>query len=184
MVLSVCMSRAAKRETRRAHRPPRSHARPLCSMAHSRPEKSNDRNLGMKFSKSEESSCKNEISNSLCAVTGRNCRCRYGDELRHVVAGRPGCMWFVAPAPSSPNNHPSSPGDSTTMAASDPGRTNGEATMSTVIPDDVLHIICEQIAKDQDFATLFNCVLTGRRLAEPAIKQLYRYVYLPSDIGH
>ncbi|KAK8194808.1 uncharacterized protein BKA78DRAFT_308311 [Phyllosticta capitalensis] len=60
------------------------------------------------------------------------------------------------------------------MAASDPGRTNGEATMSTVIPDDVLHIICEQIAKDQDFATLFNCVLTGRRLAEPAIKQLYR----------
>ncbi|KAK8170644.1 hypothetical protein BC567DRAFT_181840 [Phyllosticta citribraziliensis] len=40
--------------------------------------------------------------------------------------------------------------------------------------DDVLHIICEALAKEHDFATLFNCVLAGKRLASPAIKQLYR----------
>ncbi|KAK7537655.1 hypothetical protein IWX50DRAFT_565040 [Phyllosticta citricarpa] len=60
------------------------------------------------------------------------------------------------------------------MAVPDPSRVARDAPIPPDITDDVLHIICEFLAKDHDFATLFNCVLAGKRLATPAIKQLYR----------
>ncbi|KAF2834932.1 hypothetical protein M501DRAFT_989318 [Patellaria atrata CBS 101060] len=46
--------------------------------------------------------------------------------------------------------------------------------MATMLPDDVLYLICEQLAFQRQFDTLFSCIGTGKRLAVPALTHLYR----------
>lgn len=46
--------------------------------------------------------------------------------------------------------------------------------MVSALPDDILHVLCTELAYQQDFDTLFNCAVTGRRLAVPALTSLYR----------
>lgn len=43
------------------------------------------------------------------------------------------------------------------------------------LPVDVLHLICEQLWHQRDFNTLFNCALSSRQLAIPALANLYRW---------
>ena len=47
--------------------------------------------------------------------------------------------------------------------------------MAVTLPDDILYLICTQIWELRDFNTLFNCVLTGKQLAVPALSHIYRY---------
>ena len=47
--------------------------------------------------------------------------------------------------------------------------------MAVTLPDDILYLICAQIWELRDFNTLFNCALTGRQLAVPALSHIYRY---------
>lgn len=42
------------------------------------------------------------------------------------------------------------------------------------LPDDILHLICEQLGAQGEFASLFRCALAGSRFCEPALKTLYR----------
>lgn len=54
--------------------------------------------------------------------------------------------------------------------------------MTPALPDDILHLICIQLWHQRDFNTLFNCALSCKRLAEPAVANLYRCVtYLQRD---
>ncbi|KAF2687022.1 hypothetical protein K458DRAFT_385844 [Lentithecium fluviatile CBS 122367] len=46
--------------------------------------------------------------------------------------------------------------------------------MSQALPDDILHLLCEQLAEQEQFDTLFNCATTSRALAVPALTHLYR----------
>jgi len=48
--------------------------------------------------------------------------------------------------------------------------------MSPALPDDILHLLCEQLADQEQFDTLFNCATASRALAVPALTHLYRYV--------
>jgi hypothetical protein len=43
------------------------------------------------------------------------------------------------------------------------------------LPDDVLHVLCEELANQEQFDTLFNCACSSRVLAVPALTHLYRY---------
>lgn len=43
------------------------------------------------------------------------------------------------------------------------------------VPEDILHIVCEKLADAKDFDTLFQCALTAKRFAVPALTNLYRY---------
>jgi len=43
------------------------------------------------------------------------------------------------------------------------------------LPDDILHLLCEELADQEEFATLFNCACSSRVLAVPALTHLYRY---------
>ena len=47
--------------------------------------------------------------------------------------------------------------------------------MAIELPNDILYLICTQLSEQKDFNTLFNCALTGRQLAVPALMHLYRY---------
>ena len=47
-----------------------------------------------------------------------------------------------------------------------------------ILPDDVLHLLCEELALQERFDTLFNCACANRGLAVPALTNLYRYVYI------
>ncbi|PVI07399.1 hypothetical protein DM02DRAFT_504633, partial [Periconia macrospinosa] len=42
------------------------------------------------------------------------------------------------------------------------------------LPDDILHLLCEQLAELEHFDTLFNCACASRALAVPALSCLYR----------
>ncbi|KAF1959537.1 hypothetical protein CC80DRAFT_381868, partial [Byssothecium circinans] len=42
------------------------------------------------------------------------------------------------------------------------------------LPDDILHLLCEQLAEQDAFDTLFNCACSSRALAVPALTHLYR----------
>ncbi|PBP23881.1 hypothetical protein BUE80_DR005264 [Diplocarpon rosae] len=42
------------------------------------------------------------------------------------------------------------------------------------LPTDILHLVCEEVSKLQDFNTLFSCALTGKTLSPPALLWLYR----------
>jgi hypothetical protein len=44
------------------------------------------------------------------------------------------------------------------------------------LPDDILHLLCEELANQEQFDTLFNCASASRALAIPALTHLYRYV--------
>lgn len=45
-----------------------------------------------------------------------------------------------------------------------------------VLPDDILHLLCEELANQEQFDTLFNCACTSRALAVPALTHLYKYL--------
>ncbi|KAH7088351.1 hypothetical protein FB567DRAFT_468986 [Paraphoma chrysanthemicola] len=42
------------------------------------------------------------------------------------------------------------------------------------LPDDILHLLCEELADQDQFDTLFNCACSSRVLAVPALTHLYR----------
>lgn len=46
--------------------------------------------------------------------------------------------------------------------------------MITELPDDILHVLCTELSHRQDFDTLFNCAVTSKRFAIPALTSLYR----------
>ncbi len=48
--------------------------------------------------------------------------------------------------------------------------------MAALLPDDVLHIICDQLWGERDFDTLYRCTCSGKQLAVPALASIYRYV--------
>jgi hypothetical protein len=48
--------------------------------------------------------------------------------------------------------------------------------MAPALPDDILHVLCEELANQDQFDTLFNCACSSRVLAVPALTHLYRYV--------
>jgi hypothetical protein len=48
--------------------------------------------------------------------------------------------------------------------------------MSRALPDDVLHLICDQLGQQRDFHTLYLCARSSKQLAIPALSSLYRYV--------
>jgi hypothetical protein len=43
------------------------------------------------------------------------------------------------------------------------------------LPDDILHVLCEELANQDQFDTLFNCACSSRAFAMPALTHLYRY---------
>ncbi|KAH8732370.1 hypothetical protein GQ44DRAFT_180311 [Phaeosphaeriaceae sp. PMI808] len=43
-----------------------------------------------------------------------------------------------------------------------------------VLPDDILHVLCEELANQDEFDTLFNCACSSRVLAVPALTHMYR----------
>lgn len=51
------------------------------------------------------------------------------------------------------------------------------------LPDDILHVLCEELANQEHFDTLFNCACSSRTLAVPALTHLYRYVVYPSKLS-
>jgi hypothetical protein len=48
--------------------------------------------------------------------------------------------------------------------------------MAILLPPDIILLICEEIAKEREFGTLFNCAISGRNLAGSALLWMYRYV--------
>ena len=50
------------------------------------------------------------------------------------------------------------------------------------LPDDILHLICEQSWLQRDFDTLYNCAQAGKQLAAPALALLYRQVLCGSNV--
>ncbi|KAF2661250.1 hypothetical protein K491DRAFT_562751, partial [Lophiostoma macrostomum CBS 122681] len=46
------------------------------------------------------------------------------------------------------------------------------------LPDDILHLLCEELAEQAQFDTLFNCACANRALAAPALTNLYRSHHL------
>ncbi|KAF2111677.1 hypothetical protein BDV96DRAFT_464450, partial [Lophiotrema nucula] len=46
------------------------------------------------------------------------------------------------------------------------------------LPDDILHLLCEELANQAAFDTLFNCACASRALAIPALTHLYRAHHL------
>ena len=48
--------------------------------------------------------------------------------------------------------------------------------MTPALPDDILHLLCEELAAQNQFDTLFHCACSSRVLAVPALTHLYRYI--------
>ncbi|KAF2097222.1 hypothetical protein NA57DRAFT_57816 [Rhizodiscina lignyota] len=46
--------------------------------------------------------------------------------------------------------------------------------MTVGLPDDILHLVCDELSEQRDFATLFECASSSKRLAIPALSALYR----------
>lgn len=46
--------------------------------------------------------------------------------------------------------------------------------MGVYLPDDILHMICNELFHGQDFPTLFNCAVSSKTLASLALPNLYR----------
>ncbi|KAJ9645972.1 hypothetical protein H2199_003015 [Coniosporium tulheliwenetii] len=42
------------------------------------------------------------------------------------------------------------------------------------LPDDILHVLCAELAQQRDFDTLFNCAASNKSFAVPALTHLYR----------
>ncbi|KAK5104978.1 hypothetical protein LTS08_001251 [Lithohypha guttulata] len=47
--------------------------------------------------------------------------------------------------------------------------------MATILPEEILSIICQELGRERDFNTLFNCALSARTLADPALRTIYQY---------
>ena len=47
--------------------------------------------------------------------------------------------------------------------------------MATSLPDDLLHMVCDQLWEQRDFDTLYHCACSGKQLAIPALASIYRY---------
>ncbi|KAF2263736.1 hypothetical protein CC78DRAFT_496246 [Lojkania enalia] len=50
--------------------------------------------------------------------------------------------------------------------------------MAPALPDDILHLLCEELARQASLDTLFHCACSSRALAVPALTHLYRYHHL------
>ena len=46
--------------------------------------------------------------------------------------------------------------------------------MDIYLPDDIMHMICNELYLVQDFPTLFNCAVSCKRLASLALPNIYR----------
>ena len=46
---------------------------------------------------------------------------------------------------------------------------------SIVLPQDILLLLCQELASRTDFSTLFRLSLASRRVASIALEHLYRY---------
>lgn len=53
----------------------------------------------------------------------------------------------------------------------------------TSLPDDIWYMVCTELWYQQDFNTLFNCVCSGKQLANIAVIYLYRYYMLHQSLG-
>lgn len=54
--------------------------------------------------------------------------------------------------------------------------------MDLELPDDILYLICDQVRRLPDSAgTLFNCAISGKRLAPLALANLYRHARSPGN---
>jgi len=42
------------------------------------------------------------------------------------------------------------------------------------LPADILFLVCEEIARKRDFATLFTCAVSSKSLVKPALLWMYR----------
>lgn len=45
-----------------------------------------------------------------------------------------------------------------------------------LLPDEILSLICQELGQDRDFGTLYNCALSVKSLADPALRTMYQYV--------
>lgn len=52
--------------------------------------------------------------------------------------------------------------------------------MKPILPDDILHLLCEELVDQREFGTLFNCCCVSKSLAVPALAGLYRGQHLSS----
>ncbi|QDS75671.1 hypothetical protein FKW77_007479 [Venturia effusa] len=52
--------------------------------------------------------------------------------------------------------------------------------MKPRLPDDILHLLCEELVERRDFGTLFSCCCVAKSLAMPALAGLYRGQHLSS----
>ncbi|KAF2799945.1 hypothetical protein K505DRAFT_404299 [Melanomma pulvis-pyrius CBS 109.77] len=50
--------------------------------------------------------------------------------------------------------------------------------MAPALPDDILHLLCEELALQERFDTLFSCACASRGFAVPALTHLYRSHHL------
>ncbi|KAF2473334.1 uncharacterized protein BDR25DRAFT_218390, partial [Lindgomyces ingoldianus] len=50
--------------------------------------------------------------------------------------------------------------------------------MTPTLPDDILHLLCEELAHQENFDTLFSCACSSKGLATPALTNLYRSHHL------
>ena len=48
-------------------------------------------------------------------------------------------------------------------------------TLLPSLPDEVLTLVCQELGRDRDFATLFRCAQGSRSLADPALRTLYQF---------
>jgi len=46
--------------------------------------------------------------------------------------------------------------------------------MVVELPEDILYLICDELANQQEFGTLFSCCTTGKQFAGAAFRSLYR----------
>lgn len=46
--------------------------------------------------------------------------------------------------------------------------------MTLLLPDDILYMICAALGESREFDTLYSCACSGKRLAIPALSNLYR----------
>ncbi|RMZ83355.1 hypothetical protein DV737_g1679, partial [Chaetothyriales sp. CBS 132003] len=43
------------------------------------------------------------------------------------------------------------------------------------LPDEVFSLVCQELGRDKDFATLYRCAQSAQALADPALRTLYQY---------
>lgn len=43
-----------------------------------------------------------------------------------------------------------------------------------LLPDEILSLICQELGQEREFGTLYNCALSVKSLADPALRTLYQ----------